>query len=132
MIRPDGTPMTRYGAQRRPSRINTMTGIEAAWVGAIIEGEGSVMEKHGSLRPRWRVMVANTDPEIMSALLRLTGSGSICCTVDRKGTLGTKPVYRWELAAVEDVLHLVRQCSPYSMKLQRVPVELWRGNGYTD
>lgn len=91
-----------------------MTAVEAAWVGAMVEAEGSVV-----LNPRYqRVDVINTDPEILSAMLRATGAGTVIFKPNSNPRY--RPGFYWTLCRRLEIRELVRQCSGYSMKLQRL------------
>jgi hypothetical protein len=110
-------PRTRRDGRKmnyQSSRVRKMTEPEAAWVGAMIEAEGSVV-----FAPQVRVAVVNSDPEIISALLRATGSGTVQI---RQPHLGTKLLYCWWMSKWREVQALVAQAGPYSMKLQKVEV----------
>ena len=106
-------------------KARTMTDVEAAWMGAMVEGEGHYFlhppdSKSRNVGLRIGVAVTNTDPEIMSACLRLTQTGK----VDYKGFANSriatarKPCYRWAIQAWTDTLNVLRQLRPYSMKAQ--------------
>jgi hypothetical protein len=101
----------------RSSRVRQMSEVERAYVGALIDTDGCVW---WSKRPAvgWRVTFGNTYIELVAALLRLVGSGSV---VSNKGTgFSRKEVLVWRLGAKADVEDLALQCAPYSLKLQRV------------
>jgi len=95
-----------------------MSDVEQAWVGALIEGEGCV-RKHSNKGEtfHWRIVVANTSAEILSALVRATGIANIYLTANPG-----KPCFQWQVYRQADVADLVRQCSPYSEKCQAVIV----------
>lgn len=59
-----------------PSRVRQMTLAEAAWVGAIIEGEGTILTHEGT-RQITSITVWNNDVELISTLLRFTGTGAV-------------------------------------------------------
>lgn len=90
---------------------------EQAWIGAMIEAEGSVSKPYGP-HLQWRIGVGNTDLEIISALLRVTGVGTIHLQPPSK--LGRKTCWTWQVQAANDVAAIVKQCAPYSMKLRRI------------
>lgn len=104
-----------------------MTTVEAAWVGAMIEAEGSVVIRTSTAPGRsgyheLKVVVGNTDPEIISALLRLVGAGTVCVKTFSK-QWQRKMCFSWQVQAREDVREIARQCAPFSMKLQKVEVQ---------
>lgn len=108
----------------KPDSVNTMTVEEAAWVGAIIEGEGTIAYRQG--KPR-AIQVVNTDPEIHSALLRLTGVGKMYGTVRPATGLASKsprkPCFVWHVGSKLNMISIARQCRRYSTKLQRIEEE---------
>jgi hypothetical protein len=95
--------------------------VEAAWIGAIVEGEGciSLIKRPRRLR-HWggydaKIIVTNTDPEVISALLRLTGIGSVLLKNRNSSHVlhPTKPCYNWTVSRYEDVIALGRQILPF-------------------
>jgi hypothetical protein len=78
-------------------------------MGAMIDGEGSV---HAT-RPR-RITVGNTELEIISALLRVTGMGHIHATI----MPSRKPFFVWTLSRFAALIDFSDQVRPYSVKLQ--------------
>ena len=106
----------------RKSEIREMTEPERAYIGAMIDAEGWV----GKMKNRvnlWRVFISNTDPEIISAILRATGGGTVRAdsySVQGKSVLGTKPIFTWGTSRQNNLYSLVDQCASYSMKLQRI------------
>ena len=81
----------------------------------MIEGEGTV-QKSG--RNRLVLKIANTDVELISALLRLTGSGTV--SVQRYPMGNWKMAWVWLLSRKADQQALVDQLLPYSQKVQRL------------
>lgn len=103
------------GPAPKPASIREMAEIERAWLGAMVEAEGSVgfyntNGRHG----HWRVTIANKDPEVISAALRLTRIGSVC----------PRPsgVLYWVVDRRNDVRLLAEQLAPYCMKVRRILV----------
>jgi hypothetical protein len=95
-----------------------MSSVEAAWVGAFIEADGSVSES----QPRaftWRITVAQKEIEPISTLLRFTGGGTVCLGYTTYKTL-KYPIWLWNVTRKLDVLALARQCAPYCVKLQKL------------
>ncbi len=86
-----------------------MTAVEAAWVGAMVEGEGGIYcyPQH-DYQPR--VAVSNTSVETLSTVLRLVGDGGISFN---SGARQGKGVWQWHLAAVNSVVDLLPQIIPY-------------------
>ena len=105
-------------SRRRPSRVRKMNDVEQAYVGAMIDGEGFVGRQ--SYWRHWRIIVTNTSYEIISAMMRATGTGCIVYRAEGKGRR-LKPQLQWAVQAQEDVMDIARQCREYSTKLQEVP-----------
>jgi hypothetical protein len=104
----------------KPVSLRVMTEVEAAWVGAMIEAEGSIYLHPQYNQQRMRIDVCNTDPEIISALLRLTGIGSVYVDMPRDTRLGTKPAYHWLVHQYLNAGALARRIAAYSPKAQRL------------
>ena len=66
------------------------------------------------------VRVANTEVELISALLRATGAGKVYLQTSRLRE--NNPQYAacwlWVAERINDLKDIVRQCAPYSLKLQ--------------
>lgn len=97
-----------------------MTEAERAYVGALIDADGCV-SKHGS---GLRITFANTNLELISALLRAVGRGNVRLLNGpyRRKNPSWKRFWAWELGCQIEVRELAQQCFPYSQKLQRVEV----------
>ena len=105
---------------RRPCRVRPMEPCEAAYVGAMIDAEGSFLigkQRCGS--PAYRVTVANTEVEILSAMLRATGTGRIALHPPSPGSFGRKTCFVWGAAAYNDVVEIAQQVVRWSTKAQR-------------
>lgn len=83
-----------------------MTAEEAAWVGALIEGEGCVTFG----RSNWSLVVASTEIETVATLLRLTGAGTVCLA---SRPPNRRPVWRWCVARKIDLRAVMWQVYPY-------------------
>ncbi len=112
-----------WNGRYKPSNLRTMTEPEAAWIGAMVEAEGSVYNTLGT--DRWKVQFVNTDLELISAFLRVTGVGQVYyresrpCTGAASGSM-SKPLFIWVINAHNDVAQLQERCEMYSGKLQRI------------
>ncbi len=97
-----------------------MTEPEAAWLGAAIEGEGGLGRLPGK-RMALSLEVANTDPEFISALIRITGLADVYGKIF-KNPQGRPwaPAFRWRVSRANDMLAIARRCAIYSTKCQRV------------
>ena len=100
---------------------------EAAYMGALVDGEGSVgvytgmhsKKGHGRVTPLLTVMVCNSDPELISACFRATGTGG--CHVRPPGTFKSgdgKWIFRWNIYGFKS-LPFLHRIAPYSVKAQR-------------
>lgn len=101
------------GGQPRLPAARSMDDLAAVWVAAMIDAEGSFIEHRGH---RWpRIAVGNTEVEIISALLRLTGTGA----VSSDPRPGHKRCWFWTVDQPYDSLNLLVQLLPHSLKAQR-------------
>lgn len=105
----------------RANDVRQMSDVERAYIGGLIDTDGWVSVRH---RPRGqyadvRVGLGNTEVEIISALLRLTGAGKVSYRIPAN----RKPYLRWELGRHKSIAYLVEQCAPYSIKLQSLHYE---------
>lgn len=94
------------------SHVRLLSEGEAAWIGAMIEAEGSVMPRITSSRkdaPICEINISNTDVEIISTILRFVGDGTIAL-VD---TGVNKPIWRWRLSKTASVCALAPQIIPW-------------------
>ena len=89
-------------AQLAPSRVKVLTPPAAAWVGAMIEGEGSIWPCPN---------VSNTEVETIATLLRLVGDGCVSYSLPNK--LGKRAVWRWQLYRKRSIIALLPQVIPY-------------------
>ena len=107
------THVVPRGAELRPSAVRIMTAEQAAWMGALIEGEGSIVlstEKRASTPyQRPTLSVVNTSAEIISACLRFTGVGTV---VGRQAYPHYKWAWFWKVSATHDLLTLLPQVIP--------------------
>ena len=103
-----------WAGRYRPAQLRDMTEAEAAYVGAMIDGEGTVyFHPNGGIK----VQFVNTNVEYVSAFLRATGVGRVHC---RRGDERKLDLFIWQINAHNDVVALAERCSMYSTKLQRV------------
>ena len=115
-----GLKKTRYGTptRRKATSLRLMSEVEAAYVGALVDGEGCIRNQDVHSRGGGRsvsVVVGNTELELISALLRITGIGVVC---KDKPQLGRLPFWRWGVYAIEDTKSLLRRIAAYSLKAQ--------------
>ena len=106
----------------KPCQVRQMSPVEAAYVGAMVDAEGTVRIKDGY----WQVNFPNTEVEYVSAVVRATGIGSVYCrdltgraSSNPRFTPSTKLLWIWATTRKADVEELARQLSPYSTKMQK-------------
>ena len=94
-----------------------LSDVCAAWLGAMIEAEGSAYVRETPGRPAASIQFCNTDPELISVALRLTQIG----TVQQKfhsSPLSRKLILWWRVECWLDALAHAQQLAPYSPKVQ--------------
>ena len=97
------------GSIRLPSRLPRMTLEQAAYLGGLVDGDGSIWQHR---RGGWFISVGNNDPELISACLRFTQAGSVSTGIRRN-----KLHMIWMLGRQEEVLYFAQQLLPYSAKV---------------
>lgn len=102
-----------------------MSEPEAAYVGALLDGEGWVTNLVGS-GPL--VTIGNTGVEIISALLRSTGIGTVyyAPAPAHKANWGQ---YRWSVLRKGEALALCERVREYSIKAQWLITSGWAVRG---
>lgn len=104
-----------------PSSVREMLAVERAWVGAMIDGEGSFVIYVPSSRryptPCARLSLGNQRLEIISGLLRATGVGSIGYVKPKSPTHGD--FWDWVVSRQNDMLDIARQIREFSEKAQQ-------------
>ncbi len=98
----------------RLSRVREMTSVEAAWVGAMLEGEGSIAPPYRG-QCSGIMTIYSTEVETIATCLRLVGDGGVQFrlprpTPERKSH---KPQWMWVLTGVLPVQDFLRQVVPY-------------------
>jgi len=94
-----------------------LSDVCAAWMGAMIEAEGSTYISATPGRPRACVQFCNTDPELISTALRLTQIGTVQPKL-HSSPLSRKLILWWRVERWWDALALAQQLAPYSPKAQ--------------
>jgi len=104
-----------------------MTDAERGYVGAMIDGEGTVhcypiQGRRGDGLGCY-IQVTNTELELLSAMLRATGVGRIYLQtragfIGKNGINHTKDTWVWKSLRRNDMKAIADQCWPYSLKLQ--------------
>lgn len=111
-------PESKYPRNRRRRKppIRQLTQVEAAWMGALIEGEGSTFFRRDDHRRGSAIIqVANTDPELMSVCLRVVQTGHVTVNRIRHGKLQMQ----WALAGNEAV-DLAEQLTGFCAKTEKL------------
>lgn len=112
----------KYG-KRQPATARDMSEVERAWVGAMLEGEGStfIHPDYRDSRPSFtpHIGIGNTEIEVISAIVRATGLGGVSSR-EKGSSLGSKRMWVWQTNAWNDVLALLPQLLPYSTKAQKL------------
>ena len=99
---------------RQPNACRQMSVVEAAWIGAMLEAEGCCIWYDNNGSRTVRATIVNTDPEIMSACLRLTQTGRVTGLLRERHRL----CFHWNLNPWNSVQSFLGQVAPYSMKAQ--------------
>ncbi len=89
-----------------------------AWVAGILEGEGWFGLKENSYA---QIKCKMTDEDVVRRLQEWTGAGTVCGPYLPDG-LGSKPVWRWQLAKRVDVLRLCVAILPFMGQRRSVKV----------
>ena len=104
----------------QPRTARELSPIEAAWLGAMIEGEGSFgAYDYGKLThypgTYLSLSVANTEVETIATVLRLAGCGGVTVThrVTRYHQDHHKPNWTWQERRRANVIALLRQIAPF-------------------
>jgi hypothetical protein len=101
-------------------RVRNFTEVEAAWLGAIIAGEGSVTHQTGVGSTGWRLQVGNTEAWIIDRIIGITGIGGVFVRPPNGQLGGTRPMFLWSLTRISDLLYLRGRLAPYCRKLDKV------------
>lgn len=112
-----GRALSRLQILGRPCTVRDMSDAEAAWVGAMIEGEGNFVHqpagKNGRLSHGAEVLVHNTEVETVATCLRLVGDGTINVVLPRAHRMATMPLWRWRTAKHRSMRKLLPQIIPF-------------------
>jgi len=107
----------RRGVHRLPSDIKSMTDIEAAQVGRMIDTDGWITRNKKDGPFRWAVAFkAITLPQLTHDLQELTGGGG--------HVVNLKKGMQWRTNRFLSVMDLLTQISPWSYKAQKALGEI--------
>ncbi len=95
---------------RQKSTVRQLSSPEAAWLGAMVEGEGSICLR--GRRPRY-IAVYSSEVETVATCLRLAGDGTVIYDGEPSSAIGRKPMWRWHLAKINSLFELLPQLIPY-------------------
>lgn len=94
-----------------PSYVRDLTEVEAAWIGAMIEGEGglylTVRRPHGAL------CVVNTEVETVATVLRLIGAGCIHMMPPTPNGRQRTLAWKWGTDRQRVIHDILRQVVPF-------------------
>lgn len=94
-----------------------MTAEEAAWVGALIEGDGCIYWCKDRRRSTgyWGICVGTAEVETVATLLRLTGVGRVHLHIDKRPRYKTVPMptWFWQVTRQVDTAALAARILPY-------------------
>lgn len=101
---------------RKESTVRELLPVEAAWLGAMVEGEGSIgwVKSNPTLGARLNpyLSLVNTSVEVISTMLRLVGEGNI--NLDGvHGRNGHQPVWGYRVTKQKSLQSLLPQLLPY-------------------
>lgn len=89
-----------------------MAPVEAAWVGALIEGEGCVSTAKGKSYHGHSIRVVMNNIGTIATLFRLVGGGSVRYIPPRNDGLH-KECWSWSVQSQADILYVGKQILPY-------------------
>lgn len=93
----------------QPSNLRTLSEVEAAWFGAVLDTDGCINLLSST---QWRITVGAVDLELISGLLRVTGTG----TIQYYNCPGKQEFWVWTAAKQAEVPALLQRCQLYSRK----------------
>jgi hypothetical protein len=126
------------GAKRLPATVKNLTPMRAAWLAALIDGEGTIsihLTPNGSKRA-W-IAVYNTNTDILDKCAYVCGAGVVRKKMPGKKNDGFKrlQMWEWELDRARDAHHLLCQLYPYLIIKQHKAIDLivhWRDERTND
>ena len=101
-----------HRGQFLPNEAKEMAAVEAAYVGAMLDAEGSVSFKGFCAS----FTICNTEIELISAILRATGTGGVYYKAAKDHV---KEAWTWAAGRRNTLDNLAVQLAPYSLKAQK-------------
>lgn len=93
-----------------------MSEPERAYVGMAVDTDGHICIPVSSKPKSWRVGFSNTQVELVATILRVVGAGRVHYVAPYKNH--PQPGWVWYLSSYYDVVSLLHQIKPYSLKAQ--------------
>ena len=92
-----------------------MNDIELGWLAGIFDGEGclSLARTTGKRIDRWVASVAMSDEDVVLTFLQRVGIGTVTGPYTRSDKPNNKPLWKWQIAAQEDVLNFCALLGPH-------------------
>lgn len=103
----------------KPPTIRDMQEADIAWLGGLLEGEGSFLtwkEKREGTRTRpnvVRIQMGSTDRDVLERAAAVTGLGRVRAVAPQHNKLGGKPFWVWSVQAKADVRKLTQRLLPW-------------------
>ena len=110
-----------------PNLLREMTEVEATYVGGMIDADGCIYVDAARGYRYVRVLVCNINLDIISALLRATGTGGVYYKFTGLPGWGKErktPIWTWEIGSRATVRALLERIASYSTKAQERLEEL--------
>lgn len=110
-------------AQASPDKSKSLPPTVAAYLAAIVDGEGSIMvidrtkDRPKSTRPTIKVMIVNTYRPLLEWIVEQTSLGQVRLhTAKQRGVVqGRKPIYYWSATSL-GAISLLQQLVPYLLE----------------
>ena len=112
-------PLPEIHGNIQPNSLRDMSEVEAAYIGAAIDTDGCIYLNKNVRLPYVTVSFVNTNLELISAFLRVTGVGSLHHRPTGHGWRGNTPTWTWAIGRRNTVSALLKRIAPYSTKAQR-------------
>ena len=96
------TKAYKMGITKWQLKVNKLTQFEKGWIAALVDGEGTITLhrkklKNGDIGYHPRLMIGNTNKDLMEKTKQIVGSGHISCI---KTSSKLKPLWTYELSSI--------------------------------